>query len=332
MSRIPSISALRALECFARHGTVWAAAEELNLTRSAVSHQLRLLERDLGFDLFSRKGTRIELTPRGRGFAGDVRVALDKIAGSAARNVGHGLTGTLTISCTPGFAAFWLAPRIADFRATVRRSICAMVTPGSLTTCQSPDADIFIAFGTRCAGGGRGRAVARYRLRADVSPVLANQLGGIETPRGRPAGGPSAPGRWRGLAALAAGRRAAGGRGGSWARIRDMNLVYAATVAGQGVSMGDEFISNAAMETGQLIRVTDMCGSLHRMPIICAHPHQKATLAARWSRSVAGSRGVATACTLKRGIGKFCLPMGRKQFVCPVGCPATTLNRDKETP
>ena len=44
MARIPSTQALRALESFARHGTVWQAADELNLTRSAVSHQLRILK------------------------------------------------------------------------------------------------------------------------------------------------------------------------------------------------------------------------------------------------------------------------------------------------
>ena len=65
MTRVPSTQALRALESFARHGTVWQAADELNLTRSAVSHQLRLLERELGFRLLNRVGTRIELTPQG---------------------------------------------------------------------------------------------------------------------------------------------------------------------------------------------------------------------------------------------------------------------------
>ena len=57
MARIPSTQALRALESFARYGTVWQAADELNLTRSAVSHQLRLLERDLGFRLLNRIGS-----------------------------------------------------------------------------------------------------------------------------------------------------------------------------------------------------------------------------------------------------------------------------------
>ena len=65
MARIPSTQALRALDSFSRHGTVWQAADDLNLTRSAVSHQLRLLERDLGFRLLNRIGTRIELTPQG---------------------------------------------------------------------------------------------------------------------------------------------------------------------------------------------------------------------------------------------------------------------------
>jgi len=72
MSRIPSTQALRALESFARHGTVWQAADELNLTRSAVSHQLRLLERDLGFRLMNRIGTRVELTPQGVAYAADI--------------------------------------------------------------------------------------------------------------------------------------------------------------------------------------------------------------------------------------------------------------------
>ncbi len=63
--RIPSTQALRALVSFARHGTVWQAADELNLTRSAVSHQLRMLERDLDFHMLNRVGTRVELTPQG---------------------------------------------------------------------------------------------------------------------------------------------------------------------------------------------------------------------------------------------------------------------------
>lgn len=64
MSRIPSIQALKALESFSRNKTVWQTAEELNLTRSAISHQLRGLEADLPFTLLNRVGTQVELSPR----------------------------------------------------------------------------------------------------------------------------------------------------------------------------------------------------------------------------------------------------------------------------
>ena len=74
--RIPSTQALRALDAFARHGSVWKAADELRLTRSADSHQLRLLESDLGFALLRRAGKGVGLTARGRRYANDVRKAL----------------------------------------------------------------------------------------------------------------------------------------------------------------------------------------------------------------------------------------------------------------
>ena len=74
--RVPSTQALRALDAFARHGSVWRAAEELRLTRSAVSHQLRFLERDLGFDLLKRAGKGVSLTPQGQRYAAEVRKAL----------------------------------------------------------------------------------------------------------------------------------------------------------------------------------------------------------------------------------------------------------------
>jgi LysR family glycine cleavage system transcriptional activator len=279
MSRIPSTQALRALEAFARHGSVRAAAEELNLTRSAVSHQLRLMERDLGFSLFHRVGTSIELTARGRAYAADVRRALSTITGSAARNADKGLSGRLTVSCTPGFAAFWLAPRIADFRDTCPDIDLRIVTPRQLDDVSSPDADIFIAFGRGALPGVEVELLRDVDFVPLVSPVLANQLGGMKRPEDvlradlLHLGGFEDWRRWLRAAELPE-EAAEGGP-----VFADMNLVYAATVAGQGVSMGDEFICNAAMETGQLIRVTD---THIRSPdaYYLAIPQQKETLAA----------------------------------------------------
>ena len=65
-SRIPPLHALQALEAFARLGTVWEAAEDLGITRSAVSHRLAMLESSLGFELAARSGKGVALTPRGK--------------------------------------------------------------------------------------------------------------------------------------------------------------------------------------------------------------------------------------------------------------------------
>ncbi|WP_324755394.1 LysR substrate-binding domain-containing protein [Roseovarius sp. Pro17] len=295
MSRIPSTQALRALECFARHGTVWAAADELNLTRSAVSHQLRLLERDLGFALFNRVGTRIELTPRGRAYAGDVRGALSAIAGSAARNAGHGLSGTLTVSCTPGFAAFWLAPRIGAFRAICPEVDLRIVTPRRLDDVSNPNADIFVAFGGGAMQGVEVELLQQVEFAPLIAPVLANRLGGIKTVADvlradlLHLGDGTDWRRWLQAADLP---QSAADKGPVFS---DMNLVYAATIAGQGVSMGDVLIGNAAMEAGQLIRVADVCITSPDAYYLCTPP-QKADLAPalafrRWIVAALPQRG-----------------------------------------
>src|SRR5690606_10700970 len=146
MKRIPSTQALRALDSFARHGSVWRAADELNLTRSAVSHQLRLLERDLGFDLPERVGKGVALATRGRRDGGDVRQALTVVS-AAAGQPGDGIGGALTISCTPGFASLWLCTHIGEFVAACPDVSLRVVTPRRLDDVSDPQADGFIAFG-----------------------------------------------------------------------------------------------------------------------------------------------------------------------------------------
>lgn len=254
MARIPSTQALRALESFARLGTVWQAADELNVTRSAVSHQLRLLEQDLGFPLYTRVGTRIELTVRGRAYASDVRKALSVIAGSASRNVGRGLSGQLTLSCTPGFAAAWLSTKIGRFRAICPDVQLSVITPRRLDDVSNPDADLFIAFGTGNFPGGQTELLKEVEFTPLISPILLNRLGGMKDFADVQRGdllhlvNRSDWVDWLRLAGLGE-DIAAGGL-----TFCDMNLVYAAAMNAQGIAMGDGFICREAMEGGQLVR------------------------------------------------------------------------------
>ncbi|MCB5410983.1 LysR substrate-binding domain-containing protein [Pseudogemmobacter faecipullorum] len=258
MARIPSTQALRALESFARHGTVWQAADELNLTRSAVSHQLRLLERDLGFRLMNRIGTRVELTPQGLAYALDIRRALSMISGSAMRNASRGLSGALTVSCPPGFASSWLCGKVAGFTEACPDIALSVLTPRRLDDVSNPDVDIFITFGLGNLPGMEVELLQhvdftplcspaylnRFELKGDPATVLSASLlhlGDYEDWE-----------TWFRLAGLPEPMAQQG------IRFSDMNLVYSAALGGQGVAMGDEFICQDAMQSGQLVRPFDL--------------------------------------------------------------------------
>ncbi|QEK93692.1 LysR family transcriptional regulator [Achromobacter insolitus] len=116
----PPLAALRAFEAVARLGSLSRAAAELHVTKSAVSHQLRALEADLGVALLRRGGTvrRAGTTAAGADLLASVQQALTLLE-TACRNVRASARGkrrnTLNVSANPSLAAMWLAPRIGRF-------------------------------------------------------------------------------------------------------------------------------------------------------------------------------------------------------------------------
>lgn len=251
--RLPSMQALRALEAFARTGTVWQAADELHLTRSAVSHQLRLLERDLGFALMDRSGPRASLTPQGAAYAAEVRRALTALAGAGARHAGRNVGGSLTISVTPGFASSWLCPRIGRFVAGFPDVAVNLVTPRRLDDVTQPGVDLFAIFARAAPLGIEAELLTAVAFTPLCAPTLMNRLGGLAEPGDLhratllhlgdrsdweewfalgPAPMPAAPG----------------------ITFSDMNMVLAAAFAGQGVALGDTFTCGAALRSGALRR------------------------------------------------------------------------------
>lgn len=111
----PSASALRVFDAAARSGSFKSAAEELNVTPTAVSHQIRRLEEQVGIALFVRKTRKVELTQAGERLAQSTRSAFRQI--SDALEEISSAEKILTISTTPAFAALWLVPRLRDFEA-----------------------------------------------------------------------------------------------------------------------------------------------------------------------------------------------------------------------
>jgi LysR family glycine cleavage system transcriptional activator/LysR family transcriptional regulator of beta-lactamase len=116
MRKWRSLTALRACEAVARTGSVSAAAEELRVTRPAISKQIALLEQDLGCALFHRTGNRIQPTPAGDALCLGLRQAFDLISStteSVARAAAQGQRVRLLV-CRD-FAASWLGGQVGAF-------------------------------------------------------------------------------------------------------------------------------------------------------------------------------------------------------------------------
>ena len=111
------LTALRTFESAARLSSFKAAAEELAVTPTAVSHQIRGLESWLGVPLFHRLPRSVRLTDGGQRLFGSLHGALLEITQTLDQLRPQRSSGNLTLSTTPAFAALWLIPRLGRFYA-----------------------------------------------------------------------------------------------------------------------------------------------------------------------------------------------------------------------
>ncbi|WP_206956513.1 transcriptional regulator GcvA [Trinickia acidisoli] len=110
-----TLKSIQAFEAAARLSSFALAAEELFVTPSAVSHQIKLLEEQLNIKLFHRVHRAAILTDSGRQYAEEITAAFTRIE-HATREIGRvEKSDILTIHCTPSFATQWLMPRLARF-------------------------------------------------------------------------------------------------------------------------------------------------------------------------------------------------------------------------
>ena len=116
MRRLPYLNGLKAFEAAARRGSFASAAAELNVTPSAVSRMVRLLEARLGVDLFERSANRLALTAAGRAYHVGLVPIFDALVLLTDQVEARSATRALTIGVGPTFAIRWLIPRLATFR------------------------------------------------------------------------------------------------------------------------------------------------------------------------------------------------------------------------
>lgn len=139
MRKIPPVNAIRAFEAVSRHMQFQAAAEELGVTPSALSYQIKQLEVHLGMSLFKRLNRAIELTSAGVLIAGRVSDAFQQLEETFALLQPKGDDNTLVISSSLGFSAKWIAPRLhgylelypdIDFRLSASMKLVDFIADG----------------------------------------------------------------------------------------------------------------------------------------------------------------------------------------------------------
>lgn len=146
--QLPPLTWLRAFEAAARLGSFTAAAQAIGLSQAAVSYQIRRLEQILGLSLFDRQANGVQLTDLGQAYLPAVQRAFSDIASATDGLFGARSEAALVIRTHPSFAALWLAPRLASFRAAHPRVPLRLYSSIWGSAVPSEDVDVEVRFGT----------------------------------------------------------------------------------------------------------------------------------------------------------------------------------------
>lgn len=177
--RLPPLNALRVFETAARHLNYSRAAEELFLTHSAVSHQIKTLESELAVKLFRRSGRNMQLTKEGQRLYVHVREGLNRLTQGVAELRAQSRQQILNISVTPSFAAGWLVPRLPDFYHWYPQIEVNLRATTALADFSREDVDLALRYGP-----GRWPGLqAEKLLQGDFIPVCSPRYRSGRLPR-----------------------------------------------------------------------------------------------------------------------------------------------------
>lgn len=172
MRKLPPLGSLRAFEAAARHMSFQKAAAELGVTPTAISHQIRLLERICGRALFQRRPRPIALTSAGARLFPIVRDGLDAFAAGVAGVAAERERRPLRVTTTNAFAGLWLVPRLPLWREVHPGVALEVIGTDAVLDLHADEADVAI----RYAHSAPRDLVAHELLRDRFFPVCSPAL------------------------------------------------------------------------------------------------------------------------------------------------------------
>lgn len=174
LRRLPPLNALRAFESAARLGSFVRAADELAVTPTAVSHQIKALEETLGVDLFVRLPRGLRLSDAGAAYLPELTKGFDALARAGERLGGDTLSGLLHISTLASFSHCWLMPRLMRFHRRYPDITVRVSTTIRHVDFLQEDVDIALRYGRGAYPGLRSIKLMEEDVFPVASPALVN--------------------------------------------------------------------------------------------------------------------------------------------------------------
>jgi LysR family transcriptional regulator, glycine cleavage system transcriptional activator len=255
VQRLPPLHCLQAIEAIARHGSVVAAADELCVTPSAISHRLRQLEQWLGQSLIARQQP-LTLTPHAIAYAEAARAAIASLA--ALPGPRSTANRRLQVAVPPTFARNILVPRLAEFTQAHPKIELELHLTIPLLDVKAGDADVEVRFG----GGQYSDAETPELLLSEpvfpvASPKYLQRVGNLAAPSDMVCAAllrsPLEPWRpWFKAAGLDWPEPTGG------VQFNDVGLLMEAAIAGHGLALARQTIVDHWLKVGLLTRVFEL--------------------------------------------------------------------------
>jgi LysR family transcriptional regulator, glycine cleavage system transcriptional activator len=255
MVRLPPLNALRCFEAAARWQSFSKAADELHVTQSAVSHQIRQLEQWFGGSLFDRLGRQTVPTPKGEELAKALAEAFDIMATACKRVSQSDATPALTIASLPSIATIWLIPRLARFFADYPEISVKVVYAFAGQPLNFDDYDIAILWGVDEWDGCLKTPLLDGSTIAVCNPQFLAREGAIAEPQdlaGKTLLHDTDRQGWQNWMRTAGVKHAGPAPGPTF---EDFNLLRAAALAGQGVALCPRSLIRDDLASGRLVQM-----------------------------------------------------------------------------
>lgn len=182
VARLPSLNGLRAFECAARYMSFTKAAAELHVTQTAISHQIRRLEDELGVTLFLRLKEGLALTEEGQAYLPGIRAAFHELRHATQALLASRQNTVLTINTLVSVASKWLLPRLPSFQQANPDIDVRISASTDLVDFRQGGIDAAIRYGRGDWKGLRADFLMSDEIFPVCSPALLSTSKGLNTP------------------------------------------------------------------------------------------------------------------------------------------------------